>query len=257
MPVSAKKFARSVSLFFPALRQRRVAAQLALIGWTRRPWRPVEAVGGLVGADPVIVDVGASRGLSVASMLMMKPAARIVAFEPIKDLADALRARFQGRGDVRVFGCALSDSDDVMTIHVPVYRGCVMDTLAALRREDAADWINPERVYWFDPRELTVKPQRVDVLRLDDLNLAPDILKIYAQSHEPEVIAGAEQTIRRHAPAIMAPARIPRIDASLRDLGYARFAFRDNTFQAEGEGDYTSWYLRPEHRDRFIYPWRK
>ena len=256
MQAYAKKLTRSVSMFVPSLRETRVAAQLAAIELLRRPWRPdVAAVGGLNKEKPVIVDVGASRGLSVASMLMLKPQAQIIAFEPLADLADRLEARYRDRSNVSVFARALSRDSGNMEIFIPIYRGCIMDTLAALNHDDAEGWINSDRVFWFNKNELVIKHQYVDVVRLDDMHIKPDILKIYAQGHEPEVIAGGEATIRNNKPAILVPSRIPRIDYCLRNLGYARYAFRDGKFCFEGEGEYFSWYLKPEHRNKFIYPW--
>ena len=252
----AKKLTRSVSMFIPSLRETRVAAQIAMIELLRRPWRPdVAAVGGLIEEEPLILDVGASRGLSVASLLMLKPKAQIVAFEPLADLANQLESKYKNHANVRIYSYALSTDETTTNIYIPIYRGCVMDTLAALKREDAEDWINQDRVLWFNRDKLMVKHQEVHAVRLDDMHFEPDIIKIYAQSHEPKVIAGGEQTIKKSEPAILVPSRIPEIDGRLRDLGYRRYAFRDGTFYAEGEGKYSSWYLKPKHRDQFIYRW--
>jgi FkbM family methyltransferase len=255
MRLYAKKFTRSVSMFVPSLRETKVAAQIAMIELLRRPWGPdVAAVGGLIEEEPLIVDVGASRGLSIASLLILKPKAKIIAFEPLTDLAMKLESKYRNHENVRIYPYALSVKEYNTHIYIPIYRGCIMDTLAALRREDAEDWINQDRVFWFNKDKLILKHQNVHAVRLDDMHCEPNIIKVYAQSHEPEVIAGGQQTITKSQPAIIVPARIPEIDARLRDLGYRRYAFRDKHFYAEGEGDYYSWYLKPEHREQFIYP---
>src|SRR6185437_11057874 len=109
--------------------------------------------------------------------------------------------------------------------YIPVYRGYVFDPLASLDYDEAAGWINSDRFYFFDHTKLRVETDEVSVCRLDDFTTAPDVIKIYAQGYEPEVIRGGENTIEKYEPAIMVPARIPRIDRCLRDLGYTRFGF--------------------------------
>jgi FkbM family methyltransferase len=252
MRLAVKKALRSAQVAVPQLQEARFSLHLLVLRAARRPWRPdAEAVRFVGMDDPMIVDVGANRGFSIAGFLTLKPRARIVAFEPLPKLAARLQERYHASSNVTVHPYGLGTADADMAIYIPVYRGWVFDPLAALDYEGAAAWVNSERFYFFDARKLTIQKEQVEIRRLDDFKLSPDIIKIYAQGHEPAIIQGGEATIRRCEPAIMAPARIPAIDACLRDLGYVRHGFSQGRFHVEGEGHSSSWWLRPKHIDLF------
>lgn len=252
MKVDLKKIARSVQVLAPGFQEARFAMHrkaLHLLGTT---WRPdAEAIRHFQLEEPVIADIGANRGFSISSFLMLKPKARIVAFEPLAHLAEILRVRYKAIANVTIHSCALGSSDAQMTIYIPIYRGFVFDPLASLHYDEAANWVNGDRFYFFDPLKLQIEEQHVRVRRLDDFGIEPDIIKILAQGHEPAIVEGGETTIRRYEPAIMAAARIPSIDSCLRDLGYTRYAFRDSRFVLEAEGHTSSWYLKSKHLKMF------
>jgi FkbM family methyltransferase len=252
MKLHFKKAVRSLQVLTPGLQDVRFALHQKFLHVAGRAWRPdVEAVRYLNVDDPEIIDVGANRGFSISSFLMLRPRARIIAFEPLTRFAESLRARYESNHNVTVRACALGAVNAKMTIYIPVYRGYVFDPLASLDYDEAANWVNSDRFYFFDNTRLQVQTDEVNVHRLDDFATEPDVIKIYAQGYEPEVIKGGEITIHEHEPAIMVPARIPRIDRCLRDLGYTRFAFYKSKLYRDGEGHTSSWYLKRKHFSMF------
>lgn len=249
-----KKLVRSIEMLMPGVADRRYDVQQQLLKVTRKTWRP--DVLGLAHYDnpsPLILDVGANRGFFVSAMETVLPSARIVAFEPFPRLASRLQRRFEKRG-VRVEGVALGAEIADLPLHVPVYRGMPLDTLSSLHYEQAAGWLTAERIYWFDKSKLEIEKIVVKVRRLDDYDLAPDIVKMYAQRFEPEIIAGGARTLEQHQPVVLAPSRYPDGDKALRALGYERYGYADGRLIHEGEGDYFSWYMTPKGRQRIKLP---
>jgi hypothetical protein len=95
---------------------------------------------------------------------------------------------------------------------------------------------------------LHVEKVLVSVKSLDDFDLRPDFVKSYIQGLEPEAIIGAEQTLLKCQPTILAPCRSPVVDKLLRSFGYERFGCKidgiNNGYFTKGdEGSYFSWYM--------------
>ncbi len=252
MKLQIKKSVRTIQVLVPSLRDARFTAHRYILQALGRPWRPdVGVMRYFEIKDPVIVDVGANRGFSIFSFLMIKPMAHIVGFEPMNFFAEALKQRYINNPNVTIHSCALGVESSNMRIYVPVYRGYLLDPLASLNYSEAANWVNSERFYFFNPNKLKIEEETVSVVPLDDFSLKPDIIKIYAQGYEPEVIRGGELTLNQYEPAIMVPARIPRIDSCLRGFGYTRYAFHKSKLYSEGEGHTSSWYLKKKHLSLF------
>jgi FkbM family methyltransferase len=252
MKLPIKKVARSIQVLAPGLQEVRYTLSRRALELSGRTWRSdANALRYFRIETPVIVDIGANRGFSISGFQTLKKNARIIAFEPLSSLADVLRSRYENRADVTIHCCALGSDDAEMTIYIPVYRGFVFDPLASLDYDQAANWINSSRFYFFDANKLKIREEHVKVRRLDDFAIEPDVIKIYAQGHEPSIVQGARATILRYEPAIIAPARIPQTDSCLRELGYARYGFQDAMLNSELEGRTMSWYLRPKHLDMF------
>jgi len=232
----------------PTLQEARFALQRHALRVLSRTWRPdAGALRYFKVEEPIIVDVGANRGFSISGFLMLKSKARIVAFEPLPELAAILRVRYEKSPNVIIHSCALGSADGQMTIYIPIYRGYMFDALASLDYDEAANWVNPDRLYFFNAEKIQINKEHVKVFRLDNFSIEPDIIKINAQGHEPAVLRGGETTIQRYEPAIMVPARIPRLDACLRDFGYTRYAFLNSKLYLEAEGHTFSWYIKRKH----------
>jgi FkbM family methyltransferase len=181
----------------------------------------------------------------------MKPDARIVAFEPNYYLSDKLRRLFIHDPNIRVEAFALGAKDDELTLHVPVYRNYRFDGLASIHKQIAERWLNSDRIWGFDRSKLTIEEMRVRVRTLDEFDLAPFLVKIYAQGYEQEILQGAERTIARHQPLILVPAHQERADALLRTLGYSRYAWIGDRFVREADEGYVVFYATETHASEF------
>jgi FkbM family methyltransferase len=220
-----KKILRTAQTYFPEIQDFRFGAQLRLLRELGRPYRTEYwAIRSFGVPKPLFVDVGANRGMSIATMQTMKPDAQIVAFEPNWHLVEKMRQYFEGNPSIRLEPFGLGDKDGELKLYVPVYRGYRFDGLASLHQREAKGWLNSDRIFGFDEARLTIEEMRIQIRTLDEFELAPFLLKVYVQGFEDEVLMGARKTIERHSPVVVAPSHNERADAFLRKYGYTGHA---------------------------------
>jgi hypothetical protein len=113
---------------------------------------------------------------------------------------------------------------------VPFYKNWMFDGLASFDRETAQNWLEG-RLLFYKETHLTVREVRCKIRRLDDLELAPFLIKLDVQGYEFEVIQGGEQTIRRHEPVLLIESPPDdNVIGFLERIGYAFYTFRNDQF---------------------------
>lgn len=138
----------------------------------------------------VLVDAGAMIGNHTAFLAAFVPHSEIWAFEPAPVNLRLLRENVRPFPTVRVIDAALSD-----------YRtgSVTMSTHRTNRGHSVVDATDP----WPQPDEhdppFTARAMALDGLKLEDVSL----LKIDVEWHEPQVLAGAVDTIARCRPLIV------------------------------------------------------
>ena len=134
------------------------------------------------------VDVGANIGLYSHLCAAMFRDPVVHAFEPTPSTASIARAIARAnRLDVEIVEAAVSDRDGRAELHLS-------------QTSDASNSL-------VDGFKISHEAVSVELVRLDDhvarTGIAPSILKIDVETHEPEVLAGATETIRTHRPWIV------------------------------------------------------
>jgi FkbM family methyltransferase len=177
------------------------------------------------GASPLIIDVGSNLGQSVLSTKRVLPNARIVGFEPNPanwPALDRMRRRFP---DFSYNKIGLSDIDGESAFYCPVYNGKVMGGLASFDYESAYRWISGETVLGFRDDLLSMQITQLKTRRLDEFEMAPDIIKMDIQGYEEPAVRGAEATIRRHKPVLMIEDPTSSLRGLLAQWGYSNYEY--------------------------------
>ncbi|MFU8877755.1 MAG: FkbM family methyltransferase [Wenzhouxiangellaceae bacterium] len=198
-------FSRLLHRLLPArLMNLQAAIRHSLAGITHE--QDLRVFAALAGLDLRIADVGAHHGEATIAMLAQAPDAAIIAFEPNPDHHLALRflaRRYRDR--FRFEPVALGEHNTRSELFIPVHEHIRHDALASLRRSEFEQDHVRENVYRHSGRrqEIRFRRRTVQVRRLDDFQLSPDVIKIDVEGSEAAVLQGARQTLERCAPMLI------------------------------------------------------
>lgn len=161
--------------------------------------------------DKDAIDVGANDGSYVH--YLRRHARRVIAFEPMPSLADALRAKFRHGVDIR--SIALSDGAGTVELHMPVVDGVTVTGCSTVSPTASATYP--------DHRAIEVPMATLDSVYDGQVGF----IKIDVEGHEQAVLDGAVQTIRRCRPRMLveiderlSPGGLARAKAYFKDLDY-------------------------------------
>ncbi len=203
-------------------------------------------------ASYVCIDAGANRGESIASTRLFQPLAPIVAFEPNPLLSEVIRRRHPNDLHLTLKAFGLGDAPGRFELHVPYYKGVPFDGLASFKREEAAQFLNPERLLGFDGRHQEIRTFECEVATLDSFSLKPAFIKIDVQGLEPAVIRGGSAMFAAHKPVVLMENNKPDVDAAqLIGLGYQPYAYVEDKLVVGTYGSLNTFYIHQTKRDLF------
>ena len=252
MRLQARKLARSLLAFFPALRR-------VVINIQRFAYKSTAVV---FDADfvairsfqtdqgAIFLDVGGNAGFAIDAMLLQNETCSVVSFEPNPKLSTKTDELFKDNSRVAVHGFGLGDREGEFTLFVPVYRGYEYDGLASLNIDHARSWLKDGNLYWYKEDKLQIKEYKCTIRRLDTLQLDPFFIKLDVQGHEMAVLRGGEETIRASRPILLIEegSNAEEIVQFLRRFGYRRYRYRDGKFDPDTRGATNSFFMT---EDRF------
>lgn len=208
-------------------------------------------------ADPdfVLYDVGANVGVySAMAAAMFRPRA-VHSFEPSPTTAAILAkiARANG-GGITVHECALSDTDGEAALFLSPVSDASNSMVAGFRKAAG---------------QVMVRTRRLDDV-VAETGMPPTIIKIDVETHEPAVLAGAQETLENHRPYVVVEVlyRSKRdlgapISDAFAGLGYSYYALDATPDWQAAEritgrkGVARDWLLAPEPlSEDFIERWR-
>lgn len=139
----------------------------------------------ITNPQPVIIDGGANLGSVTDALLGYYPSAAIHAFEPIPQLADALRSKYVHRPNVMIHAKALGAEPKRLTFH-------------QLNHIDSSSFLTPSAITArYHGQKVAINNEfTVEQVRLDDMvDDEIDILKLDLQGYELEALKGAERSL--------------------------------------------------------------
>ena len=248
-----KSYLRAAQTFFPYLQNVRFKLEnLARRAGKRvndKDWLAFRQLRIPVGS---VIDVGANRGQSIESILVVLPGRKILSFEPNGALASRLAREYRCHTNIHIEAVALSDEIGSAKLYVPCYRKWVFDGLASMNRSEAMSWLNAERLKGFDPRKLTCLEFEVPVRILDSYDLKPAVIKLDTQGTEEQVLRGAAKTLAANKPIILLESATLSIANLLQDYGYHPYAYLEQKFIGGLMDTNNVFFLTSAHLDQTL-----
>ena len=237
MNASVAKILRSVQVYFPFMQDYKFRVRRGIRNLLNKTHeKDFEALSQLpFSANNLFLDIGSNRGEAIQSILMRRPDAKIIAFEPNSYLTEKVKGIYKNDPRVSVRNVGLGSADGSFELFIPFYNDFMFDGLASFKEERARGWLQG-RLYGFNSKRLEIKKLVCQVKRLDDLDLAPYFIKIDVQGFEYDVLLGAKNTLIKNKPILLieTPAQDER--DFLHSLGYETFIYKNSKFVPGTEG---------------------
>lgn len=179
----------------------------------------LEVLEAVVRVGDVAYDIGAAFGYVTAQLArLVGKDGRVHAFEPHPERVRSLERVRAGRDNVTIHAFALSDRDGAASLQIPVYEGATYEEQAALQIQGVHRGVRHAAI--------EVQAARLDSLVGERIE-PPSFIKCDVEGHEDAVFRGAEQTLRRHRPAVIVEieqryhdADIDEVFRQFLDVGY-------------------------------------
>lgn len=178
-------------------------------------------------SDGLFLDVGANAGMSAMSFRIYQRRAPILAIEPNPYHAADLRWTQRVVGRMEYLLCAAGDAPGDAALYVPVYRGVPITAEASMSRRfvEQSPSLRGMLGERMDSPDFSIVQIRVEVRRLDDLDLRPSFVKVDVQGSEQPVLEGMASTIDACGPAVLVEAPSPATKSFMASLGYTAYAY--------------------------------
>jgi FkbM family methyltransferase len=156
-----------------------------------------------------VIDVGANIGLH--SVRFSKYFTEVIAFEPVSQNFNCLKINCSKFSNTKLNHCGLGDTEGKLIISIP---------------HDSTNCGEFSLIDFTNYKDTLIQ-ESIDIKKLDSFNLSPDLIKIDTQGYEINVLRGAEETILKHKPVILAECETKKqfneINLFLSHLGYIFF----------------------------------
>jgi FkbM family methyltransferase len=174
----------------------------------------------------LFLDIGANRGHSALSFQKIMPGWQTLSIEA-NPLHEARLEDLKQRHKFFSYHIAAADrvSGKAVTIWTPRYRGIYCHSAAAVERAKAVWAI--EIAFPAQAPNFEYVPRKTRTLALDDLDLAPQLVKLDIEGNEVDALGGLTKTIDLHRPSFMIECNREgdHIFDSMRDLHYVSFSY--------------------------------
>jgi FkbM family methyltransferase len=171
-----------------------------------------------------IIDVGANDGLSAISVRVFNQTNPIISFEPNKFHEGKLKWLSNRLENFSYEMIGVGKKTCETKLYTPVYKGYALTACAALLADDAKDLEGRGMfVGNFDEQHLELEPQKVKIIRLDDLKLNPILVKIDIEGGELAALQGMQETLKLSRPVLIVEShqkKSAEINNFLNDLNY-------------------------------------
>jgi FkbM family methyltransferase len=193
--------------------------ELFWAGFKRWEARSLQLWADLAAKSNTILDVGANTGVYSLLAGAVNPEASIFAFEPLRTVYSQLKQNVSiNKFIIKPFEIAMSNQNGEMSF----FADKEFSYSGSLNRNHDLE----------NTMELKVKSETLDHF-ISRMKIAPDLVKIDVERHEPEVLEGFMGHINKHHPTMLIEVLDENIGEKIRELlkgsGYIYFSINDKT----------------------------
>jgi len=152
--------------------------------------------------DGLFVDIGANDGISALSFRRFDRSYRIFSLEPNQLLKPWLQEVKDSDAHFEYMMVGAGSAPARVRFYVPIYRGVVLHTFASANLEGTRSTLAGS---FGEAIAAACRIDAVDaeIVRLDDLNLDPTIVKVDAEGFDHDVLIGAVRTVEKCRPFVV------------------------------------------------------
>lgn len=203
----------------------------------------------LVLNSEVIIDVGANTGIYSLLAKALNPSSKVFAFEPVERVFSKLKKNcFLNQYNIQCEQLALSNyNGEAVFYDIPEYEHIYSVTINKNLNDPA-----------ISVKETKVETKTLDTYLLENGLDRIDLIKIDVEIHEPEVLEGFKQGLKKYKPTLLIEILTPevgkRVETLVGSLGYLYFNIDENKGIRQtpsiGKSDYYNYLLcTPEIAD--------
>ncbi|GEM_PF-910397 len=177
--------------------------------------------------DGLFLDVGANDGISAIGFRHIHSDYRILSIEPNRYHEPNLKKLKKKLKQFDYLIVAAGSEPGQKILHMPFYSGVPVHTAASIRPEFVESSMK-DQFRRFGDEKIAVLQQIVEVVRVDDLKLEPDIIKIDAEGYDYQVLLGAVATIGQKRPYVVVeynPHLMDDFEGFFKTLSYVLFTY--------------------------------
>ncbi|MFA5087882.1 MAG: FkbM family methyltransferase [Candidatus Omnitrophota bacterium] len=152
--------------------------------------------------EGLFLDVGANDGISALGFRHINKNYSILSIEPNLCHEPALLRLRKKLKKFDYMTVAAGSENAEAILYIPLYKGIPIHSASSFRKDFIENTME-KQFPGHDPRDLVCLQHIVNVIRLDDLKLRPDIIKIDTEGHDYKVLLGLQDTIKNHRPHIV------------------------------------------------------
>ena len=177
--------------------------------------------------DGLFLDIGANDGVSAIGFRHIHSDYSILSIEPNRYHEPTLKRLKKKLGRFDYIVAAAGSETCQKVLYMPFYSGVPVHTAASVRPEFVEGSMK-DQFRDFGKDKIAVLQQIVDVIRVDELNLKPDIIKIDAEGYDYQVLLGLVATIGACRPYMVVeynPQLVADFEKFFKALSYVLFTY--------------------------------
>tara|TARA_B100000963_G_C22483804_1_gene605960 strand:+ start:183 stop:995 length:813 start_codon:yes stop_codon:yes gene_type:complete len=186
-----------------------------------------------------IIDIGGNDGISSLILRKFNKKSKILCIEPNKFYETTLKKIKQKDKNFDYLICGASNIESIIKMYIPKFKNVYFRSLASIENKNFFNensFLPNVGIKKENFKNVSLEDFEVKIIKLDSLNLNPDLLKIDVEGHELEVLEGCSSTINKYRPLIIIEINknnFPKIVNFMLEKNYILSIYNHNTHKLE------------------------